>query len=584
MLDREITIGIGGAAGDGIASTGDTLSKTYSRSGLDVYVYNNYQSVIRGGHVWLKLRAGEEKVHNHGDRLDVVIALNQDTVDQHALEVEAGGGIIYNSDRIKVDEAHLKKGVKAFPLPILELLKDSPDKNPIYQNIIDLGALLFLTGLNFDVTAELVKETFEKKGEKVIQANINMLRLGYDYAKSKYQPLRKSLKGDSRKRMVITGNELFAMGAIAAGCNFYSAYPMTPASTILNYMSARGAQYGVVVKQCEDEISVINMAIGAGFAGARAMCGTSGGGFALMTEAVGEAGMTETPLVAITVMRGGPSTGLPTKTEQADLNQVVGASQGDFPRIIVAPTNLVDCFDTAAEAHNLAEIYQCPVLIVSDLLLSEHHETLYVDDLKFDKIKIDRGQLVDSWKGQGKYKRFLFTDSGISPRILPGTENAVHVTATDEHDEEGILISDVFTNPVIRKKMMEKRMRKMELLKLPPPQFYGPKDADITLIGWGSTEGVLREAIDLLNKEGIKVNQLQFKYLHPLPEKVVSEILGKLKTSIIVENCYSGQFARYLRAETGYTADGFIRKYDGEPFEPLYIVREVKEKSYATSR
>lgn len=583
MLNREITVGIGGAAGDGIASTGDTLSKTCSRSGLDVYIYNSYQSVIRGGHVWLRLRASEEKVYNHGDHLDIVIALNQDTVDQHALEVEAGGGIIFNSDRIKVDEAHLKVGVKAFPIPVLQLLKDVPDKNPIYQNIIDLGALIFLTGCSFDVTAELLKETFEKKGEKVVQTNVNMLKLGFEYAKQNFKPLRKSLKGDSKKRIVITGNELFAIGAIASGCNFYSAYPMTPASTILNFMAARGYKYGVIVKQAEDEISVVNMAIGAGHTGARSMCGTAGGGFALMTEAVGAAAMTETPVVIIEVMRGGPSTGLPTKTEQGDLNQVFGASQGDFPRIIVAPTNLVDCYYTAAEAHNWAEIYQCPVLIISDLMLSEHHETVYLDDLKFD-FKIDRGALIDRWEGQGRYKRFLFTENGISPRALPGTENAIYVAATDEHDEEGVVISDVFTNPVIRKKMMEKRMRKLDYLKFPAPKCFGPQEADITLIGWGATEGVIREAVELLGREGIRANQLQFKYLNPFPTEAVSKVLEKVKTSFIVENNFSGQFARFLRAETGYKSDGLILKYDGEPFEPLHIVREVKEKAYARSR
>ncbi|MBI1871324.1 MAG: 2-oxoacid:acceptor oxidoreductase subunit alpha [Chlamydiae bacterium] len=585
MLEREITIGIGGAAGDGIASTGDTLSKTCSRSGLDVYVYNSYQSVIRGGHVWLRLRTSEGKVSNQGDHLDVAIALNQDTVDQHALEVEAGGGIIFNSDRIKVDESHLKKGVKAFPIPVLELLKDFPDKNPIYQNIIDLGALLALTSLDFKVTADLLKETFEKKGEKVIEINIHMLKLGYEYAQKNFQPLRRSLKGDKRKRMVITGNELIAMGAIASGCKFYSAYPMTPASSILHYMVARGTKYGVVVKQAEDEIAVINMAIGAGHAGVRSMCGTSGGGFALMTEAVGEAGMTETPVVIVEVMRGGPSTGLPTKTEQGDLNQVFGASQGDFPRIIIAPTNLVDCYYVAAEAHNLAEIYQCPVLIVSDLILSEHHETVYLDDIKFD-LPIDRGQLIQKWNGEGKYKRYEFTQSGISPRSLPGTEGTIYVAATDEHDEEGVLISDVFTNPVIRKQMMEKRMRKLDDIweRWPLPKIVGPEDAEITLIGWGSTEGVIQEAISLLAKEGIRANQLQFKYLHPFSEEAVSKILEKLKTTYIVEVNYSGQFARYLRAETGFKANGLILKYDGEPFEPLYIVREVKERSYARSR
>ncbi|MBI1882696.1 MAG: 2-oxoacid:acceptor oxidoreductase subunit alpha [Chlamydiae bacterium] len=587
MLEHEITVGIGGAAGDGIASTGDTLSKSFSRAGIDIYVYNSYQSVIRGGHVWLRLRASQEKVSNHGDHLDVVIALNQDTVDQHALEVEPGGGIIFNSDRIKIDEAHLKAGVKAFPIPVLELLKSFPDKNPIYQNIIDLGALLALTGMDFQVTADLIKETFEKKGEKVIETNINMLKMGYDYAKKNFQPLRKALKGDSKKRMVTTGNELIAIGATAAGCKFYSAYPMTPATSILQWMANRGTQYGVVVKQAEDEISVVNMAIGAGHVGVRSMCGTSGGGFALMTEAVGAAAMTETPVVIVNVMRGGPSTGLPTKTEQGDLNQVLGASQGDFPRAIIAPTHIVDCYNVAVEAHNLAEIYQCPVLILSDLLVSEHHETVYLDDIKFD-VPIDRGQVVSKWdESKGRFKRYQFTESGVSPRALPGTEGTLFVAATDEHDEDGVLVSDVFTNPVIRKQMMEKRMRKLDEIvkRFPLPKIWGAQDAETTLIGWGASGGVIQEAISLLAKEGIKVNHLQFKYLYPFPGEAVLKILEKLKTTYIVEANYTGQFARYLRGETGFKPTGQILKYDGEPFEPLHIVKEVKEKkAYARSR
>jgi 2-oxoglutarate ferredoxin oxidoreductase subunit alpha len=262
----------------------------------------------------------------------------------------------------------------------------------------------------------------------------------------------------------------------------------------------------MVVKQAEDEIAVMNMTVGAGHVGARAMCGTSGGGFALMTEAIGLAGMTETPVVVISAQRGGPSTGLPTKTEQADLNQLYGASQGEYPRAIMAPVDVVDCYYSVVEAFNIAEKYQCPVLIASDLLLSEHRETADPEAFTFD-VAIDRGELITNG-APSDYKRYRFTESGVSPRVLPGHEGTAYVTPSDEHDEQGILISDEYTNPPIRKAMMEKRMRKVDgiLRDLPAPELYGPADADVTLVGWGSTQGLIREAVTLLAEEGITAN------------------------------------------------------------------------------
>jgi 2-oxoglutarate ferredoxin oxidoreductase subunit alpha len=353
---------------------------------------------------------------------------------------------------------------------------------------------------------------------------------------------------------------------------------MTPASSILHWMASHGEKCGVVVKQCEDELAVVNMAIGAGHAGVRAMCATSGGGFALMTEAIGMAGMIEAPVVVVEVQRGGPSTGIPTKTEQGDLNQVYGASQGDFPRVIIAPTDTADCFWSAVEAFNLAEKYQLPVLIISDLLVSEHPETIEAGALRHD-VPIERGELVTEWpKGNGRYKRYANTPSGVSPRALPGTEGTDYVAATDEHDEEGILISDVFTSQPVRRKMMEKRMKKMDgvLREIKPPVLEGPADAPVTLIGWGSTLGVIREARALLAAEGIRANQLHIKYLHPFHTREIAASLKKSKMLIGVEGNYSGQFARFLRAETGISVHDNILKYDGEPFEPRIIAEEVK--------
>jgi 2-oxoglutarate ferredoxin oxidoreductase subunit alpha len=575
---KEVVIGIGGAAGDGLDKTGDTLAKTCSRLGLYICAYNSYQSIIRGGHIWLRVRVAEEKVYSHGDQLNLLIALNQDSIERHAREVKGGGAVLYNSDKLKCDPVLIGDNVLPVPLPVNDLAKPFGRVQPIMQNTVALGALLYLVGLEFETAEAVLADTFQHKGEAVIRQNASIARAGYDYAKEHFVPLGYEWTFSRVRRPFITGNEAFAIGAVAGGCKFYSAYPMTPASSILHWMANHAEQCGVVVKQCEDELAVANMAIGAGFAGARAMCATSGGGFALMTEAIGMAGMIEAPVVIIEVQRGGPSTGIPTKTEQADLNQVYGASQGDFPRVIIAPTDTTDCYYTAVEAHNLAERYQLPVLIISDLLLSEHPETVEAGALRGD-VPIDRGEIVrEVPEGTGQFKRYAFTPSGVSPRVLPGTEGGVYIAATDDHDEEGVLISDVFTSPAVRRKAQEKRMRKLEgvLGELPAPVLEGPADADVTLIGWGSTRGVIHEAIGLLAEAGIAANQLQIKYLLPFHAKSVGDILRKARRTICVECNYTGQFARHLRAETGYSAGDLILKYDGEPFEPRQIADQVQ--------
>lgn len=583
MKKTEVTVGIGGAAGDGIASTGDVFTKTCARLGLHLYAYNSYQSVIRGGHVWLRCRISPEKVTNHGDHLDLVVALNQDTVNQHALEVAPGGGIIYNSDKIQLSADHMKEGVHPFPLPINELTKPFGSK-PIMQNTVALGAVTELLNIDFEVLSELLRETFGRKGEAVVTTNIGVAKAGYEYAKAHFPDIHYDLKFGTKHRMVLTGNEAISVGAVAAGCKFYSAYPMTPASGILHWMAAHAEKCDVVVKQCEDEISVMNMAIGAGHAGVRAMCGSSGGGFALMTEAVGMASMLEVPVVIVEVQRGGPSTGLPTKQEQGDLNQVVGASQGDFPRVILSAGTVEDCFNMMPMAFNWAERYQLPVLVMSDLLLAEHHETVDPEAFDFNQ-PIDRGALVTSWSQNGagpkQYDRYAITENGVSPRALPGLSNdTLYVAASDEHDEHGIVISDVFTNPVMRKKMMEKRMRKIDFLakEIPGHEIWGDPNADITFVTWGSTAGVVREAIGQLAKEGIKANNLQILYIWPFPAAQTKAILERCKRVVAVEANFSAQMARHIAAETGFMITDKILKYDGEPFEPHHIVEEVKAK------
>jgi 2-oxoglutarate ferredoxin oxidoreductase subunit alpha len=573
MVERaplEVTIGLAGAAGDGLDRTGYNLANVASRLGLHVYAYNSYQSLIRGGHTWLRLRIGERKVYTQGDRVHAVIALNQDSIERHARELGPGGVLLFNGDTLRCDPALLKDGVQALPLPFKELTREMGKLLPVMQNTLAVGALMHLIGLDFAVLKGVIADTFGRKGGEIIEQNVAVAQAGFDYARSRVEPILTGWQSTRGRLPFLTGNVAFAMGATAGGLKFYAAYPMSPASGILHWFCDNGAKAGVVVKQCEDELAVANMTIGAGHAGVRAMCATSGGGFALMTEAIGMSGMIEAPAVFINVMRGGPSTGVPTKTEQGDLNQAFGASQGDYPRAILAPATLKECYYSAAEALSLAEQFQIPVTIVSDLLLSEHRETLEVDDLT-PEVPIRRGEILrEVPTGNGGYRRYAFTPSGVSPRVLPGTPGTTFVSATDEHDEEGVLLSDEHTNASLRRVAHEKRMRKMAALlaELPPPVLEGPEDAEITLIGWGSTWGVIHEAVEQLAAAGVPANHLHFKYLVPFHADDARTILQRCRRTAVVEGNYTGQFARHLRAETGFSVDALILKYDGEPFDP----------------
>ena len=581
MSEPDVIVAIGGAAGDGVASAGNTLALSVARQGLAVYAYNSFQSVIRGGHSWLRLRISPQKPLNHGDQVDALIALNQDTLDRHLQELTDGGVALYNSARLQ-PTYEPPAGVQLCPLPVPDLSPASKNLL-VMQNTVAVGAVIRLMGLDFEGLESVLESTFAKKPH-VVQMNIEAAKAGYDYAATHFVPLPQQLQQTRQKWALVTGNELLAMGAAIAGCKFYCAYPMSPATHILEWFAGHGKELDICVRQVEDEISVISMTIGASHMGVRGMCATSGGGLALMTEAIGMSGMLETPVVVVNVQRAGPSTGVPTKTEQGDLNQAFGASQGDFPRIIIAPVSMSDCFTTPALAFNVADRYQCPVIILSDLLLGEGNET--VDPALVDvEFEIGRGALItaapaesDNHETGQPYLRYKNTESGISPHAVPGVPGHLHVAASDEHDEDGVLLSDVYTDTVRRKRMADKRSRKMStvLKHLPAPILKGPIDAQVTLVGWGSTWGVLVEAVERLNREGISANHLQIKFLAPFHTSEVSAILGKSRRVLIVENNQSGQFARHLRAETGIAAHGHIRKYDGEPFEPKHIVAGVK--------
>ncbi len=568
-----VCIRVAGANGDGVESSGAMLIKVASRDGLHVFAYRGFQSIIRGGHVWNQVRIGDEKLYSHGEGIDVLIALNQDAIKNQKSHLNKGAAVIYDPD--KVDAKELEGKYRLVGIPLLDIaVKVSGD--PIMRNVVAIGAALKIVGIDLEVFNDVIKSMFTRKGEKIVDENVKSAEMGYNHAKAEKLF---DLKGDGRSRYTMDGNTALSIGAYASDCKFYAAYPMTPASGILHWFAAHENK-GVLFKQTEDELAAINMAIGASNAGVRSMCGTSGGGFALMTEALGFAGMIEAPLVVVESQRTGPSTGLPTKTEQGDILFVMHASQGEYPKIVVAPRSVEESFKIAVDAFNLADRYQCPVIIVMDLYISEHIES--VDGFPLDSVKIDRGKITAK-QGDGKFKRYEFTADGVSPRAFPGTPGTEFVAPSDEHDEYGNLVSDAFSGideyVEIRRKMQEKRMKKIETM-LERESVFAPEvenpNAEHFLVTFGSTTGPAKEAVEILNGNGGKFGLISFSYLMPMDKGKAKKILEGKKL-IDVECNYTGQLAYVIMANTGIDIEKKILKYDGEPFTG----EEIAEKAIA---
>src|SRR5438067_5172409 len=385
----DLAIGIGGAAGQGIATPGDILARIFVRRGLHLNSYNAYQSIVRGGHILLTLRTSDQPVMSMGDKLDMLVTLNQDTMDRHLGLMGSGSVVLYNAD--KIHPGVTGEGVQLCPFSVKELAPAA--KGDLVQNTIALAAALQLIGEDFAILEDILTLQFQRKGQAAIDENVGVARAGYEYSAAHFRPFGFALPHLDTPLAFVDGNSALAMGGAAAGVRFYAAYPMSPSTGVLHWFARHARQLGIMVRQVEDELGVINMTLGAAHTGARAMCATSGGGFALMTEALGAAAMMEIPLVAIDVQRAGPATGVPTKTEQGDLWQVLGAGQGDYPRIIVAPTTIPDCFDTVPELFNLVDRFQCPGIILSDLVLSEGRSSVDPAELDFN-VPIDRGELI----------------------------------------------------------------------------------------------------------------------------------------------------------------------------------------------
>ena len=574
MKTDEVVIRVGGAAGDGVQSAGLIIAKAFSRSGLHANTYNYYQSIIRGGQSWYQIRASDRKVRSQGDNVNVMIALNKDSLERHTSPtINEGGASPIGKDGLVIYDQSIsdfRKGDCQYcALPLSEIAARH-GKNALMKNTVAIGAAMASIGINFEVLASVIRDQFGNKGTAA-EENVKAAKEGYDHYLQNFKKLNVTLKTSSKKFYLISGGESLALGAVNAGMKMYVAYPMTPASSALHYLAEHEKDFKIFVKIPEDEISAVNMAIGANYAGVRAMTGSSGGGFSLMVEALGMSGMMEVPLVIYESQRAGPSTGLPTKTEQGDLNLVIGASQGDFPRIVLAPRNVEDAFYCTREAFNLAEKYQVPVIVMSDLYVAEHYETVEKFDLNF---KIERGKIASP--GSENYMRYEYTSDGISFRALPGTVGLMHNEDSDEHNEYGDVVSDAVTDPTLRVESMKKRMRKLDgyIREMPPTPTYRYDDAEIAIIQWGGTQGVVEEAVDALREKGIRVGLIEINRVYPLNPDIGKLLHGK-KQIIVVENNYSGQMNRLLRSEFLVKTD-LVTKFDGESFYPRALTEEIE--------
>ncbi len=545
---------IGGAAGQGIDTTAAILEKLLKRAGYSVFTMRDFMSRIRGGHNFCTIRFGTETVRSHNNRFDGIIAMNRETVDLHKDELSENGFILCD-EKLGVQDS------RAVALNMDDRAKALG--NPRVAGSIAIGAVLKLFGESLEKVEDVFKEAVHPQ---YLDVNMKAVQEGYGLTEKRFS----HYDGPYGDWLLISGSKAMALGALAAGLKFYSAYPMSPSTAIMEYLAGKSREAGVVVEQAEDEIAGINMAIGASFAGARAMTGTSGGGFSLKVEALGLSGMAEIPLVVANVQRPGPVTGLPTRTEQSDLKFVISASQGEFPRMVIAVRDQEDAFYQTARAFDIAERYQIPVILLSDQYLGDATTTVK----PFDLSGIQTAEPGREWNEE-EYLRFRFTENGISPRLVPGKVNAFVSADSDEHDERGTITESAD----MRNRMMEKRMGKIDLLKqeLKEPDFIGPEEFDTLLLGWGSLKGPLYEAVEALNKNsGEKYAALVFGDIYPLPEKLLLEKANKAKRIINVEQNYTGQLAQLVRETTGIACAGSVLKYDGRQLSGEEIARLVK--------
>lgn len=566
----EFNLVAAGAAGQGIETLSVILGKVFVRSGWQVFALQDKESRIRGGHNFFHMRISREPVGAAAMPVDLLIALTGESIELHRKELAPSGAILYDSQkgRHPSGEDHLLIGL-AF-----EQIAKEAGGDRIYANSVAAGAALGIMGWDLKYLEEYLKSRFSgEAGER----NVKAARAGYENARIQSKSFKRTGFAPLGKasRMFITGHEAVCLGAIAAGCRFFSAYPMSPSTAILTFLAEHGESYDIVVEQAEDEIAAINMAIGASYGGVRSMTATSGGGFSLMVEAFGLAAVSETPLVVVEGQRPGPATGLPTRTEQADLLFVLNAAQGEFPRFLFAPATPGEAFSATVKAFDLVEKYHVPAVILTDEFLAD----CYFTEERFDpsSIRIDRHLMNEEEARKIKeYKRYAITESGISPRSIPSAFGFEVISDSHEHDEWGHITED----PELRKNMNEKRFRKVAGMEkeILPPRTLGNPDAELLVVSWGSTFYAVSEAIEILNRDGVDVRGVHFSEIWPFPRNQAEKILKGARKWVAVENNFTGQFARLMAMELGRKPDAHILKYTGRAFTASEIVEGLRKE------
>ena len=567
----DITFNIGGAAGQGIDTIGDLLTQVFVQAGFYTFTIKDFESRIRGGYNFTQIRVSDKPIHASVNHVDVIIALSKDAVVGQRKNLTEGGVIIFD-EGIEFDDLEACH----FPAP-LEKTAREVGGNIRMMNAAALGAVIAVISFPFALVEQVLSDIFGRKGEKIVAGNVSVAKALYDLTKStftgtcKYN-LETLEKGPSKDKLILTGNKALALGAIAANVKWISSYPMSPSTSVFQDIVAYSHQLKIGSIQTEDEISSLAMAIGASYAGARSMVTTSGGGFALMVEALGFGAMIEAPVVIYNAQRPGPSTGLPTRTEQADLLFMAFSSQGEFPRIMLAPKDPVEAFDVATRSFNLADKFQIPVMILGDQYLAD--SVINIPRIDVSGVKRDVGKLAKPGPDPD-YKRYLLTEDGISPRAFPGDKGKTVVSAGNVHREDGHITEDAD----MRALMVQKFMIKIPAIMadLNPPKIYGEEKADITLLTWGSTWGAAYEAVQTLASRGVSINQLHFCDVYPLRTVKLREVFAQAKQVIAVEQNITSQFAQLVRMQTGLEVTQHINKYDGRPMTPQWIISELEE-------
>jgi len=577
VILNNVEVMFGGQAGDGSLTTGDLIAGVFKRMGLEVYTYKDFPSRIRGGHTNYVIRAGEHRDFGMADAVDALVAFDLEAVEAHIEEMRPGGFVVFDNSSETIPDHVRRADVNWYEVPLAKIAKVELGLE-LVRNTISLGVLGALIGMDPEIVRNDVRGVYQRKGEKVVDLNMRAIEAGETYVLENFadRPTGYGLvAGNDGDRLIMMGNDAIAYGALVAGCRFMAGYPITPATDVLEWMSKQLPKFGGVVVQAEDELAAITMTLGAAFAGVRAMTATSGPGQALMTEAIGLAGVLEIPVVVVECARAGPSTGMPTKTEQSNLNHLIYSGHGEIPRVVLAPGTVAESFELATTAFNLAEKYQVPVFILTEQALCQSKATLQPFDL--DKVVVDRGKLIEDGEVTfGEYKRFAFTDDNVSPRVIPGVPGGMHLAPGSEHNDAGVITE----NAANRARMMEKRMGKLVTMHddLPKPVLHGIADADIAIVGYGANRGPIAEAVQRLANDGVLTRFLQLRTLWPFPDEAIKEFVRGADHVFVVENNYTGQLMQLIRAVVGPLEKLHgVRKYDGRPFRPIEIIEPVLE-------